>query len=75
VGVGLHDQIHVDLYGLELLAVMDVSILRELLGNILETLCEHVAPFVALGDLQRRGIGMVSIDDSVGGAHDGGVKR
>ena len=77
--VSLHHEVHVDLDGLELFAVVDVPILRELLRDIFETICEHAATLVSLRELLlRRGIGMVSevskLVRSVGRAHDGRLR-
>jgi hypothetical protein len=62
MGVGLHDERHVDLYGLELFPVMDIAILGELFRNVLKSVCQHAATFVSLGELLLRGcIRMVSV--------------
>jgi hypothetical protein len=77
--VGLHDEVHVDLDGLKLFTVMNVSILRELLCDIFETICEHAATLVSLRELLLGwGIGMKSevskLICSVRWAHDGRLR-
>lgn len=51
--VRFHDQVHVDLNGLQLLAVVQVSVLRERGRNLCEPFGEHRASFVSLGELLR----------------------
>lgn len=75
--VCLGDEVGIDLNGLELGAVVLVSIGREGHGNFLKTVCENGALLVSLGELlwlEWRGVGLVTLD-SVRSAHRGGKLR
>jgi hypothetical protein len=75
VRISLHDQIHVELKGLELIAIILVSIAGELVCDFFEAMCKSSASFISLRDLllllKRRGGGELAVDE-VRSAHGWG---